>query len=192
LFQERKLIGPARLQDQTLLVLLSLGQESSTCGSLENLANVVVCLGRAFEVFVRANLLADFVTLFTESVSPKILHGSLDFSADQEEGKRAKGNGSTYLSLCDGSLRGLVQLFHSLRIVTKIGFAANKDDGKTWAEVQNLRDPLSMNLVSRCELECFVEHFTFSWTLSRESGESTAKQMRMTCESGYERGRRRS
>lgn len=26
--------------------------------------------------------------------------------------------------------------------------------------------------------------FTFSWTLSNESGESTAKQMRMTCESG--------
>lgn len=33
---------------------------------------------------------------------------------------------------------------------------------------------------------------TFSWTLSRESGESTAKQMRMTCESGYESGLRRS
>ena len=28
-----------------------------------------------------------------------------------------------------------------------------------------------------------VQH-TFSWTLSRESGESMAKQMRMTCESG--------
>lgn len=33
---------------------------------------------------------------------------------------------------------------------------------------------------------------TFSPTLSRESGESTAKQIRMTCESGYDRGRRRS
>jgi hypothetical protein len=33
---------------------------------------------------------------------------------------------------------------------------------------------------------------TFSWTLSSESGESTAKQMRMTCESGYESGRSRS
>jgi hypothetical protein len=33
---------------------------------------------------------------------------------------------------------------------------------------------------------------TFSWTLSSESGESTEKQMRMTCESGYDSGRRRS
>jgi hypothetical protein len=30
---------------------------------------------------------------------------------------------------------------------------------------------------------CGARH-TFSWTLSSESGESTAKQMRMTCESG--------
>ena len=30
---------------------------------------------------------------------------------------------------------------------------------------------------------------TFSWTLSSESGESTAKQMRMTSLSGYESGR---
>jgi hypothetical protein len=33
---------------------------------------------------------------------------------------------------------------------------------------------------------------TFSWTLSSESGESMAKQIRITCESGYESGRRRS
>lgn len=33
---------------------------------------------------------------------------------------------------------------------------------------------------------------TFSWTLSSESGESTAKQMRITWESGYDSGRRRS
>lgn len=30
---------------------------------------------------------------------------------------------------------------------------------------------------------------TFSWTLSSESGESIEKQIRMTCESGYESGR---
>ena len=32
---------------------------------------------------------------------------------------------------------------------------------------------------------------TFSWTLSSESGESIAKQIKMTCESGYDSGRRR-
>ena len=50
--------------------------------------------------------------------------------------------GLTHLSLRDRSLRGLVQLFQRLRIVTEIGFAANKDNGQTWAKVQNLRDPL--------------------------------------------------
>ena len=52
--------------------------------------------------------------------------------------------GPTHLSLCNRPLRGLVQFFHGLGIVTKIGFAANEDDGETWAEVQNLRDPLLM------------------------------------------------
>lgn len=33
---------------------------------------------------------------------------------------------------------------------------------------------------------------TFSCTLSKESGESIAKQIKITWESGYERGRRRS
>ena len=37
--------GHARLQDQALPVSLSLGEKSSTCGSLEDLANAFVLLG---------------------------------------------------------------------------------------------------------------------------------------------------
>jgi hypothetical protein len=42
----------------------------------------------------------------------------------------------------DGLLRGLCELFDGLRIVTKIALAANKNDGKTLAEVQDFGDPL--------------------------------------------------
>ena len=41
------------------------------------------------------------------------------------------------------------------------------------------------------QLGAWIGRPTFSWTLSSESGESIAKQMRMTCESGYDSGRRR-
>jgi hypothetical protein len=57
--------------------------------------------------------------------------------------------GPTHLSLCNWSLGGLVQFFHGLRVVAKIGFAADKDDREAWAEVQNLRDPLSMGSCQR-------------------------------------------
>ena len=64
LFQRQKMTRAARSQDQALLVLLSLGEKSGTSGSLEDLPNAVVSLSRAFEVFVCANLLADFFALF--------------------------------------------------------------------------------------------------------------------------------
>jgi hypothetical protein len=104
--------------------------------------------------------------------------------------------GCAYLFRGNGLLRRLVQLLNSLLVVSQILLAADEDDGKAGAEVQNLGDPLEReSLVSKC-LQAAVLHmmpqhrehvsgwFTFSWTLSNESGESTAKQMRMTCESG--------
>ncbi len=63
----------------------------------------------------------------------------------------------THLCWCDRFLGCLVQLFDRLAIFAKIGFAANKDNGKTWAEVQNLRDPLSTRFVSMCELGCPID-----------------------------------
>jgi hypothetical protein len=69
--QRRKMTEGASLQDQALLVLPFLGEKSSTCSSLEDLANASVCLGRAFEVFIRADLFADFFALFMEKGQSK-------------------------------------------------------------------------------------------------------------------------
>ena len=103
---------------------------------------------------------------------------------------------SSYLLGSNGLLAGLVELFNGLLIVTQILLATNEDDGETAAEMKNFGDPLCLRHVSAVSyLEIGKRiggNSTFSWTLSRESGESTAKQIKMTCESGYERGRRRS
>lgn len=58
-----------RLENQAALALLAASlaldglQESSTSGSLEDLTNTLVGAGRALEVLVGTNLLADFLTL---------------------------------------------------------------------------------------------------------------------------------
>jgi hypothetical protein len=91
-----------------------------------------------------------------------------------------------------------VELFNRLLVVTQILLATDEDDGETAAEMKNFGDPL--DLIEHVSVVAYLEigkrriggNSTFSWTLSRESGESTAKQIKMTCESGYERGRRRS
>lgn len=57
---------PVNLDDQALLALAALtGQESSTSGRLKDLTHTVVGLGRAFEILVGADLLANFLTLVT-------------------------------------------------------------------------------------------------------------------------------
>lgn len=54
----------APLQDQALLAFTALsGQQSSTGGAFKDFANSLVGLGRAFEVFVGTDLLADFLAL---------------------------------------------------------------------------------------------------------------------------------
>ena len=62
---------PAALQDQALVLLLLLGQESCSRGRLEDLANTMIGFGGAFQIFIRANLLANFLTL-CNLVSPNI------------------------------------------------------------------------------------------------------------------------
>jgi hypothetical protein len=93
----------------------------------------------------------------------------------------------TYLLRSNRLLGGLVQLLNGLLVEAQILLATNEDDGQALAEVQNLGDPLREG-VSRAVVDGGSQRRgvqrTFSWTLSRESGESMAKQMRMTCESG--------
>lgn len=76
-----------------------------------------------------------------------------------------------------------MQLLNRLLVVAKILLAANEDDGQARTEVQDLGDPLFV-VSDGHEAAGGGIVYTFSWTLSSESGESTAKQIRMTCESG--------
>lgn len=150
---------------------------------LEHLANTLVGLSGTLEVLVGTNLLADFLALIVESAFDS-----------QGDSVRSLIRGRNYLFWSNWLLARLVKLFNGLLIVTEILLATNKDDGKTLAEVKNLRNPLNLRYSQRMwpSFCCKGPMRTFSWTLSRESGESTAKHIRMTWESGYERGRRRS
>jgi hypothetical protein len=105
-----------------------------------------------------------------------------------------EGKGKTYLLRGDRLLRGLGELLDSLGVVAQILLAADKDDGKALAEVENFGNPLrtSVSTLTLDAQHAIRKSPTFSWTLSSESGESTAKQIKMTCESGYDKGRRRS
>lgn len=54
----------ARLQDKALaLFALSLGQKGRPCGSLEHFAHTVAGTGRALQVLVGTNLLANLLAL---------------------------------------------------------------------------------------------------------------------------------
>lgn len=110
-----------RLENQATLARLAASlalsglQESSTSGSLEDFADTLVGAGRALEVLVGANLLADFLTLV----------------------------------LRNGALGGLGKLINSLAVIAKILLTADEDNRETLAEVQNLRNPLLLDVVER-------------------------------------------
>jgi hypothetical protein len=117
---------------------------------LEDLANTLVGLGRALEVLVGLDLLADLLTLLRR----------------------------------DGLLASLPQLLDGLLVVSEILLASDEDDRQALAEVKNLGDPLSQGnkrvSIMTGTVRGGTRLHTFSWTLSRESGESIAKQMRIT------------
>lgn len=100
----------------------------------------------------------------------------------------------------DGALICLAELLDDAGVAPEILLAADEDDREARAEVHDLGDPLWAKAAGqhgrarrqRVAAAAMRKTRAFSWTLSSESGESTAKQMRMTCESGYESGRRRS
>lgn len=72
--RDRETIRSSALQDQTLLPSLPilLRQESSASGVFEHLTDALVGLGGTFEVFVGADLLANFLALFR---SDRLLRG---------------------------------------------------------------------------------------------------------------------
>lgn len=103
-------------------------QQGRAGGSLEDLAHTLVGAGRALEVLVGTDLLADFLTLdYTRLAMPMVF---------------ARTGGRTYLLRGDRLLRGLGELLNSLGVVAQILLATNKDNGETLAEVKNLGNPL--------------------------------------------------
>lgn len=102
-----------------MALLASLGQQRRAGGSFENLADTLVGSCGAFQVLVGSNLLADFLTLETPMSAiraPRPVEGAYLFGGDR-------------------LLRGLVQLFVGLGVVTEVHLAADKDDGEALAEV---------------------------------------------------------
>lgn len=76
------------------------------------------------------------------------------------------------------------KILDSLAIVAEILLARHKDDWETLTEVKDLGNPLRTRVSVASRRRAATKGRTFSCTLSRESGESMAKQMRMTWESG--------
>lgn len=106
-----------------------------------------------------------------------------------EEGERRRkrlrsAESGTYLLGGDRSLTCLPKLLNDTRVTSEILLASNENDRQTSAEVHDFGNPLQVShRMSNLQPRSSALH-TFSWTLSSESGESTAKQMRMTWESG--------
>ena len=94
---------------------------------LKDLADSLVGLGRALDVLLGADLVLDL-----SGLCGCVLVCVKWFMSCHK----------TYLVLGDGGLRSLVELLNGLLVVSEILLATDEDDGKTLAEVQNLRDPL--------------------------------------------------
>lgn len=140
----------------------------------KHLPDTLVCLCRAFEVLLGSNLLADVLSLGAVSVvHADVLRRVLTCS----------GVTGFWEVLCSSSI-----VFWSKR---RSFLQPTRMMGRPWQKCRT--SEIHCANVSGCSYvgRGHVFH-TFSWTLSSESGESMAKQIKMTCESGYESGRRRS
>lgn len=101
---------------------------------LKHLPDTFVGLGRALEVLLSTNLLAD---VFGLGVSMLVVRQS--FSSEKAE---------SHLLGSDWLLRSLVQLLNRLLVVSQILLAAHQDDRETLAEMEDLGDPLRARSMS--------------------------------------------
>lgn len=67
-----------------------------------------------------------------------------------------------YLLGCDGFLRRLGQFFNGLGVVSQIALAADKDDGKALAEMEDFGDPLGFDMSALVDSLINVASCTFS------------------------------
>ena len=153
-----------RLQNLACVCPFLLGGVKSTKSRLlEHLSNTLTSSSGALEV---------------TSVDP--ISNSLTLRMTRLEPFSSPGVFITYLFHSHWFLAHPLQFFIHPGIISEVHLAADQDHREAWAKMQNLRYPLhTSKLVERFHR---LEHWlhTFSSTLSSESGESMAKQIRMT------------
>lgn len=115
------------LQNGALLLLLLSREKSSTCSVLKDFPDTFVGLGRAFEVLLCTNLLANILSL-EEAVLACI--------GDTTRAIFLRLR-MTYLLWRHWLLRGLVQLLDCLLVVSEILLATDENDGQALAEVED-------------------------------------------------------
>lgn len=145
------------LQDQALVLLAAAFplQQGGAGGVLKHLPDALVGLGRALEVLVCADLLADLLTLCDKlrsaMGSKSLARRGRGVAAAAEPRLRAETEiirqgmamaPSTHLLRGDRLLAGLAELLDGLVVVAQILLAADEDDGETLAKVKNLGNPL--------------------------------------------------
>lgn len=121
-----------------MLLLAAAGQQSRAGGVLEHPLHTLARPGRALEVLVGTNLLANVLTLYRLLAAVCTSNrrrgcscwpiGGEDLCVSIEPIWGKAEIGTTYLLRGDGLLAGLTQLLRGLGIVTQILFAANEDD----------------------------------------------------------------
>lgn len=166
-----------------LLRALGPDEERSTGRVLEHLTYALTRPCRALEIVTGTNLLCYRHALFTSRSQHDAKRvGSAETHA---KGMAQVHKTTTHLLGSDRPLVGLPQLLNDPGVPPKILLATDQDDRKPGAKVHHFGNPLLVRGAVRIARVCYQgARRTFSCTLSSESGESTAKQMRMTWESG--------
>jgi hypothetical protein len=184
-----------RLENQALLVALASAasrEESSASSVLEHLTNALVGLGRALEVLVGANLLTNLLTLFKQVSHLRHWYMPPGHADSRRQGSvvlvgagKLTSSGDTGFWLV---LRSSSMVFWSYR---RSFLQPTRMMGRPWQKCRTseihyhrARRQHWDTDWARPQGHIRKSLHTFSWTLSRESGESIAKQIRMTWESG--------
>lgn len=118
------------------LAILGPAEKCSPRSILEDFANALACSGRALEIVPRPNLVRYGHTLKRWTHHPK---------------KSARKETKTYLLRGYRSLARLLELVDYSSVTSEVVLAANKNDGKTSAEVHHLRNPLDSGDAVRTE-----------------------------------------
>lgn len=155
------------LHDDTLLLLLLPGDQRGSSGVLKDFANTFVSLGRTLEIFDGADLLADVLGLWRILASDDVTNQL----KERHIPARVSLASAKFCAALQSSFDHISNLVYSPQGQLVVLDRSARLRKSTASRVRHIKYSIKPVL-------------TFSCTLSSESGESTAKQMRMTCESG--------